>query len=192
MILTLQSAQAAGPAAARHIEFNGRPLDPAGLEVVHRIEAQAGPVPDGRYWYDAMTGAAGAWGGPTLTFLSPGLPLGGPLPATASGGGDGRLTGVFVNGRELHPFDVQRLQTVGPVMAGRYRWDSAGNVSLENGPFLFNFFAVLQQSGRSNPYYSKNDANHSSAFVGQGCAAVSGRTRASDESSSYDYYVGCE
>jgi hypothetical protein len=117
--------------------------------------------------------------------------LGGPLDARASGGGDGRLTGVFINGRELHPLDVQRLQTIGAVIPGRYRWDAAGNVSTEAGMFLFNFNAVVQTRG-SNPYYRSDVSRGESTFVGQGCAAVSGRTRQSDSSSSYDYYVGCE
>ncbi|TDU30956.1 hypothetical protein DFR24_0313 [Panacagrimonas perspica] len=185
-------ARAAGPQAAdRKIEFNGRPLDAAGLKIIQSIEQQVGPVPDGRYWYDGRTGAAGLWGGPVAAVIAPGLALGGALPAQASGGGDGRLTGVFVNGRELHPFDVKRLQTVGAVVPGRYNWDSAGNVSLENGQPLFNFFAAVRQSGRGDPFYTKDANNHSSAFVSKGCTAVSGRTRASDESSTYDYYVGC-
>src|SRR5258706_12537116 len=63
---------------------------------------------DGSYWYDRACGAWGLTGGPTLGFIPAGLDVGGPLPADASGG----HTGVFVNGRELHPFDVAGLQQI--------------------------------------------------------------------------------
>ena len=94
-------------ASQRQIEFNGAPLNAAGWQTLRQIETHIGPVPPGRYWYDPMSGGAGVWGGPAAAYLGPGLTLGGRLPAAASGGGDGRLTGVFVNGRELHPIDVQ-------------------------------------------------------------------------------------
>ena len=179
------------PATERSIEFNGRALDETELRTLQSLEAQYGPVPDGRYWYDAATGAAGLLGGPTAAFLPSGLSLGGPLQADASGGGNGQLTGVYINGRELHPFDVQRLRQLGPVLPGRYWWDAAGNIGHENGPALFNFFALVQARGAGNPYYRNDVARGESVFVAPGCAAVSGRTRASDASSSYDYYVGC-
>ncbi|WP_088278293.1 hypothetical protein [Ideonella sp. A 288] len=184
-------AQAGTASQGGGIQFNGRPLDAQGQRVLRQLEARTGPVPPGRYWYDPMTGAAGVWGGPVAVVLAPGLPLGGPLPATASGGGQGRLTGVFVNGRELHPFDVQRLQTVGPVVPGRYRWDAAGNVATEAGVPLFNFNAAVARRGGNNPYYRSDVSRGESVFVGKGCTAVSGRTSPGDSSSSYSYYVGC-
>ena len=96
---------------------------------------------------------------------------------------------MFVNGRELHPIDVQGL---GQVRRGRWWWDAAGNVGTEGGPMVFNFYWLVQQqraaSGRST-YKSK--ANGESTFVGQGCVAVHGRLRASDESSMTSYYSGC-
>lgn len=197
MTLPEAAAQPATPGSprARAIEFNGRPLDAQGLAVLQQIEARLGPVPDGRYWYDAASGGAGPWGGPAMAYLGPGLPLGGPLPAQASGGGQGRLTGVFINGRELHPLDVQGLATLGPVIPGRYWWDAAGNVGVEHGPALFNFYAVLAQrqaAARGGGFYHRSDASRGqSTYVGKGCAAVHGRLRASDEGSSYSYYAGC-
>jgi hypothetical protein len=197
MTFTNASAQPSMPGAIRPraIEFNGRPLDAAGLALLQQIEARLGPVPDGRYWYDPASGGAGLWGGPAIAYLGPGLHLGGPLPAQASGGGHGRLTGVFVNGRELHPLDVQGLATLGPVIPGRYWWDGAGNVGVENGPVLFNFHAVVAQrqaAARSGGFYHRADASRGqSTYVGKGCAAVHGRLRASDEGSSYSYYAGC-
>jgi hypothetical protein len=195
-----ESASGSMPGSApapqgRHITFNGRQLTTSDMQVVTMIEAQYGRVPDGNYWYDPVTGAAGIWGGPVATVLPPGLPLGGRLPAEASGGGNGTLTGVWVNGRELHPYDVMRLrQMFGVVYPGRYWWDAMGNIGLENGPMLGNVNQLMRQNGGSgggNSYY-KNYGNGESAFVSQGCTSVSGRTSPSDSSSSYSYYVGCD
>lgn len=187
------AAAGAAPAAGagEGVIFNGQALDAAGRQTLRRIESVTGPVPPGRYWYDALTGAAGVWGGPVAVVLVPGLALGGRLAAEASGGGDGRLTGVFVNGRELHPFDVQRLRQIGPVWPGRYRWDAGGNVSTEAGVPLFNFHALVARSGRGNPYHRTDLQRGESTFVGKGCAAVHGRRSSGDSSTGYSYYVGC-
>ena len=184
----------AAPAA---ILVNGAALDAAGVRALRQIEAVIGGVPPGRYWYDSASGGAGVWGGPASAYLGPGLPLGGRLPADASGGGSGQVTGVFINGRELHPIDVQGLgQVLQQVQPGRWWWDAAGNVGREGGPALFNFYWLVQQqraaSGRSassSRYRSK--ANGESTFVGDGCVVVHGRLRASDDSSMTSYYSGC-
>jgi hypothetical protein len=176
------------------IEVNGAPLDAAGRRTLAQLEALIGTVPPGRYWYDAASGGAGVWGGPASAYLGPGLPLGGRLPAEASGGGTGRTTGVFVNGRELHPADVQGLrQVLGQVLPGRWWWDAAGNVGREGGPMVFNFYWEVQQRQRATASRStyRSKGNGESTFVGQGCVAVHGRLRASDESSMTSYYSGC-
>jgi len=173
------------------IEFNGRPLDFAGRAELGRLASTIGPVPPGRYWYDPMSGGAGVRGGPAAAYLGPGLAFGGPLPANASGGGDGRVTGVFINGRELHPLDVAGLRRYGPVYAGRYWWDRFGNVGLEGGPMLFNFYAVVQASNSGGPNYKPGSRSGESTYVGKGRAAVHGGLRSRDESSTYSYYVGC-
>jgi hypothetical protein len=194
----LRSKDAGMQTPPSQYEFNGRALTPQEMATLQALQSQVGAIPPGHYWYDALTGAAGLMGGPTAGFLPAGLMLGGSLDARASGGGDGRLTGVFINGRELHPYDVQQLSTLGPVIPGRYRWDSAGNVSTEAGMFLFNFYALIQSRGKhafgrdSNPYYRSDASRGESTFVSQGCAAVSGRLSPSDSSSSYSYYVGCD
>src|SRR5678815_6122123 len=95
-----QQSAAKKPAAARKVRFNTRLLGAAELATLERLERGVGRLDDGAYWYDPRTGASGRWGGPALAFLPPGLTLGGPLPGDASGGGQGTLTGVFVNGRE--------------------------------------------------------------------------------------------
>ncbi len=184
---------AAAEAPPRDVHFNGAPLDAAGWQTLRQIEAHIGPVPAGRYWYDSASGGAGVWGGPAAAYLGPGLRLGGRLPAAASGGGDGRLTGVFVNGRELHPTDVAGLRHVlGNVGSGRWWWDAAGNVGREGGPAAFNFYWVVQQrQAAGTSTYRRGARAGESTYVGRGCAAVHGRLRASDDSSSYSYYVGC-
>ena len=181
------------PAPSRDIRFNGVALDAAGWQTLRQLEAHIGEVPAGSYWYDAASGGAGIWGGPAAAYLGPGLALGGRLPAASSGGGDGRLTGVFVNGRELHPVDVAGLrQVLGRVQPGRWWWDAAGNVGREGGPMAFNFYWELQQrQAAGTSTYRKGARPGESTYVGKGCAAVHGRLRASDEGSSYSYYVGC-
>lgn len=176
-----------------HIEFNGQQLDDAGRRTLSQIEAHIGAVPPGRYWYDPASGGAGVWGGPASAYLGPGLALGGPLPAQASGGGSGRVTGVFVNGRELHVVDVHGLGRVLPVQRGRYWWDAAGNVGREGEPMLFNFYWLLQQqrAAADASTYRPGARRGESTYVSKGCTAVHGRLRASDSGSDYSYYLGC-
>ena len=139
-------------------------------------------IPAGRYWYDRQSGAWGLEGGPTRGFTLPQLPLGGPLPADISGGG----TGIFINGRELHPVDVAGLtQLVGQVMPGRYWLDAQGYAGLEGQPAITNLFQVAQQLYRQNGGVGENYGGGAGAYSnprtgigiitdGQGGAAVFG------------------
>ena len=182
-------------AAERHIEINGRPLTSADAAKLERLEQQSGRrAPDGRYWYDDRTGATGTWGGPTIGFLPAGLGFGGPLPAGASGGGDGRLTAVFINGRELHPVDVQGLRAMlGQVVPGRYWVDAMGNAGYEGGPAIMNLHAVARaQGGGDTGRYTKGKIHGDGTYVGKGCAAVNGHLGSTSDSTSYSYFVGCE
>jgi hypothetical protein len=129
------------PRDQRHITFNGGPLDARGWRVLEQLETLGGGqrLPDGDYWYDAMSGVAGRWGGPAAALLLPGLPLGGRLPPQASGGGQGRLTGIFVNGRELHPGDVRALiATYGQAWPGRWWVNGVGDFGPEGGVAIGN------------------------------------------------------
>jgi hypothetical protein len=92
----------------------------------------------GRYWYDAVSGAWGFEGGPTLGQIYPGLALGGPLRADASRGN----TGVFINGRELHLNDVMALRRCTQVYRGRYWVNAQGIGGVEGGPPMFNLAAL--------------------------------------------------
>jgi hypothetical protein len=145
---------------ARAVKINGRALTAAQLQTLEQLERSMGRLADGAYWYDARTGASGRWGGPTLAFLPAGMDLGGPLPADASGGGSGQVTGVFVNGRELHPLDVAMMQQlVGQVWPGRWWVDAQGNFGLEGGPPVGNLVVLARsrrQSGSGSKAWSKH------------------------------------
>jgi len=117
-------------------------------------------VQNGNYWYDRMSGAWGLEGGPTAGWISPGLSLGGPLRADASGGN----TGVFINGRELHPLDVQALMQIVQVQRGRWWVDGQGNFGPEGGPVWGNLMALAQQRGRGKNWSSYSSDGHS--FIG--------------------------
>jgi hypothetical protein len=130
----------------RHVTFNGQALsleDLAGIEQLYRLR-----IPDADYWYDPVLGAWGVRGSPTLGFILPGLPLGGPLAADASGGG----TAVFVNGRALHPWDLSALQQLvgSAILPGRYFITAQGLAGIEGGPPLWNL-AELGRRNSDNP-----------------------------------------
>jgi hypothetical protein len=145
------AAPAGNSAVERRVTFNGRTLDALGWRVLGQIETFAGgKLPDGAYWYDPISGAAGKWGGPAAILLLPGLPLGGALPAQASGGGNGRVTGIFVNGRELHRDDVRALLAIyGQAWPGRWWVNAAGDFGVEGGPPVGNLRRAAAQGGGS-------------------------------------------
>ena len=118
-------------------------------------------IPDGRYWYDRVSGAWGLEGGHTRGFTAPGLELGGRLPADISGGG----TGVFINGREIHPLDLAALQQlVGQVAPGRYWLDGQGYAGVEGGPAIANLMQVAQQLYRQNGGVGENYGGGAGAY----------------------------
>jgi hypothetical protein len=127
-------------------------------DTVEQLRLRFGQVRPGRYWYDTLNGAWGHEGGPTAGWLPPGLALPAPLRADASGGGHGRLTGVFINGRELHPQDVQGLTrlTGSPPWPGSWWVDGLGNFGLQQGaqrlPAIGNLWQLAQRQGRHEPF----------------------------------------
>jgi hypothetical protein len=156
-------AQTAPPAAAavaavaqagsRQVIVNGVLLR---QETLDALEQRYGlRALDGDYWYDRATGAFGLRGGPTLGFVLPGLDLGGRLAAGASGGGSGTLTGVFVNGREIHPLDALALQQLfgAPPLPGFYWMDAQGFFGAEGGPALGNLIYVAAARGATGSSY---------------------------------------
>ena len=98
---------------------------------------------EGNYWYDPVSGFWGYTGGPVMGQILPELNLGGPLAATASGGG----SGVYFNGRELHYLEGLYLYRLFGVLIPGYYWLSAdGWLGIEGGPALVNLFAAAQQA----------------------------------------------
>jgi hypothetical protein len=163
------------------------------VKTLATVERFIGRIPNGRYWYDPLTGASGRWGDPTLAFLQAGLDLGGPVPANASGGGRGLLTGVFVNGRELHPLDVAGLRGIlGAVYPGRWWVDAQGNYGTEGGPPLGNLVAIAKarrsagQGGNRawSKHYEGTTPGSNMNLASDGtttCVSVSGYSRCTGE-----------
>lgn len=120
------------------IIVNGTPLTAVEINAIERKHGVE--LVGGSYWYDNLCGAWGIEGGPTSGFVMPGLHVGGPLRADASGGN----TGVFINGRELHASDVTVLQQFVPVLPGRYWVDAFWNCGYEGWPPLFNLAQLMR------------------------------------------------
>lgn len=139
-------------AAAQDVIINGQPVTEQQIRALQQQLGvpEAAPIPAGRYWYDKVSGLWGMEGGPTLGQILPDIELGGPLRVDASGGG----TGVFINGRELHPQEVAYLQRIfGYVVPGRYWLDWQGIGGIEGGPPLFNLAAAAAQAGGAGGGY---------------------------------------
>lgn len=154
-VLAIMSAIAAlFGAATAQMKVNGVALDDATRGA---LAAAYGAVPDGAYWYDPMIGLWGVEGGPGIGRILPLLDFGAALAANASGGGDGRLTGVFINGREIHPQELQLLtQMFGYVTPGRY-WLNAQLVGgYEGGPPQFDLRALAAQNAGGAGGYNRN------------------------------------
>jgi len=139
------SSSNAAKSGKRHVTVNDVRLSDeelAQIEQNFRVR-----ILDADYWYDTISGAWGVRGGPTRGFIYSGLNIGGPLKANASGGG----TGVFINGRELHPRDVAGLQRCTKVNPGRYWVRADGFGGFENGPAFFNLIALCSPPGNGGP-----------------------------------------
>ena len=175
----LEFVRASGASAmpdSNAVTINGQALDAAALARAEQNYALR--IPPGDYWYDPVLGAWGVSGGPTYGFIAAGLDLGGPLAANASGGG----TGIFVNGRELHPYDVAALQSVtGPILPGRYFITADGLAGYAGEPPLWNLLALAAQAGGaaggggSNTWQSRitgasgfSDGNSGAVFLPNG------------------------
>jgi hypothetical protein len=166
-------------AAQTRVTVNRVELTADILQALAQYGIQVAP---GDYWYDGVSGLFGLMGGPGVGFTMPNLQLGGALTADASGGGSGSLTGVFVNGRELHPQDVAALSTLGPVYPGRYWLRFDGWYGLEGGMPIGNLIMIAQQAAggpgynRSSLFGHLGSDGQSSYFFdpNSGCSVMSG------------------
>lgn len=149
--IVFAAALFAGAAHAQQaLVVNGVALD---ARTVGQLQAVYGAIAPGRYWYDPVSGLWGRERGPTAGQIAPNLRLGGPLRRDASGGG----TGVFVNGRELHPADVAQLQPLfGVINPGRYWLNAQGIGGYDGGPAQFNLPAAAAQRGGGGRGYNRS------------------------------------
>jgi hypothetical protein len=145
----------APPALAQAVIVNGAALD---AKTLAQLQSVYGPIAQGRYWYDPVSGLWGRERGPHAGQIAPGLRLGGPLKRDASGGG----TGVVINGREIHPAELAQLQSLfGRVNPGRYWLNAQGIGGYEGGPAQFNLPAVAaQRSGGGRGYNRSGPGGH--------------------------------
>ncbi len=167
----------------RQIVVNRVPLTEAEIAAV---ESQYGVrLAEGSFWYDRACGAWGLEGGPSVGFVMPGLQVGGTLRADSSNGN----TSVFINGRELHPYDVMALQQYLPVQAGRYWVDGDWNCGYEGGPALFNLALLMRARGGAGGAWShttKGFTNNTTVGGdGDGFMYVSGKDH---HGNSYSYF----
>ena len=128
----------------RQVYVNRVRLDAATLQAIES-RGQV-PIADGRYWYDVNTGAWGVEGGPTAGLINPGMPLPTSMPSDISGGG----TGIYINGREIHPLDQQALyQLFGVTYQGNFWMDSQGYIGYIGGPAIANILQASQAARSS-------------------------------------------
>jgi hypothetical protein len=167
ILLASTSAAGENQAPSRTIHINGRALERPEIARLEAVERRYGVrLPNGRFWYDNVSGAIGVWKGPVAGFALAGLNLGPKMPPDCSTGG----TGVFVNGRELHPIDVMALRQFMLVLPGRWWVDAYGNGGAEGGPATFNIVALPRQAssraGRGSAWSRRLDAGGGSLNVG--------------------------
>jgi len=139
----LATSMVAGAANGGRVYINETPIS---SEQIQLLEYAYGPIQSGAYWYDPVSGLWGQQRGPAQGQIAAWLALGGQLRADASAGN----TRVFINGRELHPVDVERLRQIfGVVPEGRYWMNAAGVGGPEGSMATFNLgaFAARGSSG---------------------------------------------
>lgn len=158
--------------APREVYINRVRLDQQTLQA---LESQSQlPIANGRYWYDVYSGAWGVEGGPTAGLVSAGLQLPAPIPADISGGG----TGIFINGREIHPFDQQALyQLFGVTYQGDFWMDAQGYIGHVGGPAIANLLQAsraAQSGGAGSVTHGYNSGGGARGTLGGGM--YSGRT----------------
>jgi hypothetical protein len=145
ILIALAFSIPASVLAGSGVVVNGQPISKAAvhaLEEVYRTN-----VPDGRYWYDPVSGLWGLEGGPGIGQIAPAMNLGGRLSAHASGS----QTGVFVNGREIHHSELAFLQRLyGGVRRGRYWLNHRGIAGFEGGPARFDLRAAVAKASGYN------------------------------------------
>jgi hypothetical protein len=107
-----------------------------------------------------MSGLWGPGGGPSIGQVLPGLALGGALRMDASGP-NGR-TGVFFNGREIHPNEYAAAAPVRVRHTGWYWLSPQGIGGVEGGPPTFNISTTAKPA---EPSYSPDHVKAPCVYV---------------------------
>jgi len=145
LVMTLSAMSTANSEQYPQIIVNGSALSDSDIE--HMIGLY-GQIYVGRYWYDKTSGLYGYEGKGPAGQLHAGLVIGGQLAASASGGGNGALTGVFINGREIHPDEYAFLrQLFGQVLPGHFWMNAKGVGGYEGGAAFFNVAQAMRRAG---------------------------------------------
>lgn len=132
-------------AHAKDVFVNNQRLDDSSVYTLEQFYKTN--IAAGHYWYDNISGYWGIMGGTAQGKLMAGLSLGGPLPQNASDG----ITGVIVNGRELHQSEVnQIINTYGKIYRGRFWLNAQGLAGYEGQPAIFNFSQMNQRSNNKS------------------------------------------
>ena len=132
------------PTGVRKVRINGIDLSTDDIQALEKRYKTT--LPEGRFWYDKISGAWGIENGPTIGFVMSGLEVSGPMPPNISGTG----TNIFINGREIHPQDQLALHALlGVTYPGRYWLDASGNLGIEGGAVLVNLAAAANQQSAS-------------------------------------------
>jgi hypothetical protein len=154
---------------SRNVYFNGTRLDDQTLVA---LQSKVGiQLPDGNFWYDVKSGAAGDMGGPAVVFFPAGLQFCGTLPTMASGGG----TSVMVNGRILSPADLMNIQSFcGPVQAGSYWLEGQGNYGVAGYGKAGNIFDLavayaIQNNMPRHPQYHPQESQQTQQTQNDPC-----------------------
>lgn len=98
-------------------------------------------IPNGRYWYDTVSGLWGYEGGPAMGRTVSGIHAFGSMPQNISKS----KTGIIINGREIHKKDLEELQKLfGSIKRARYWLNSRGRGGFENGPEKFDIITAIK------------------------------------------------
>ena len=91
------------------------------------------------------------WGGPAAAVIPSGLKLGGSLRSDCSGRG----TGVFINGRDIHPLEKLYYEKLlgQRIQGGRYWLDGNGRFGVE-GPSALEILVFAAAAANQNGWVS--------------------------------------
>ena len=122
--------------------------------------------------YDNRSGVWGLENGPCIGLLPPNLSLGGVLAPNASGPS---ITGVFINGRQIHAPDAAQLQALGIVcIPGRWWVNADGTYGIEGNMVPWGNLRMQAMASKRTPSHSGYGSWSFGGSDGQGFNYVGG------------------